>query len=197
MACAGLKSSEKIFKSQMEEDNPTKRAVQMAQAMMSFAEECVFDDDCSITVKIGIHYGRTIAGIIGHHKPQFSLIGDSVNIANRCCSTAEDGKIALTEGAYEQVLKENLRFDKRKVENKGRGEMVTQVLRREKHNRNIRKPEGNNQAIDRLKSLMTMSIMETETAKNDIYDVPNLNNLDLDEPPKSQAVSAGKLLKFF
>lgn len=30
-------------------------------------------------MKIGIHVGRVIAGLIGHHKPQFSLIGDPVN----------------------------------------------------------------------------------------------------------------------
>ena len=41
--------------------------------------------------KIGIHYGRAISGVIGHHKPQFSLIGDTVNTTSRVCSTGEDG----------------------------------------------------------------------------------------------------------
>ena len=38
-------------------------------------------------LKIGIHRGEVIAGIIGSHKPQFSLIGDTVNVTSRVCST--------------------------------------------------------------------------------------------------------------
>lgn len=38
-------------------------------------------------LKIGIHYGRVIAGIIGYHKPQFSLIGDTINTTSRVMST--------------------------------------------------------------------------------------------------------------
>ena len=40
-----------------------------------------------MVVKIGIHYGYVIAGVIGDHKPQFSLIGDTVNTTSRLCST--------------------------------------------------------------------------------------------------------------
>jgi class 3 adenylate cyclase len=40
----------------------------------------------TVKLKIGIHYGRVMAGLIGYHKPQFSLIGDTVNTASRVCS---------------------------------------------------------------------------------------------------------------
>ncbi|MBK8156696.1 MAG: hypothetical protein IPK55_12210 [Streptococcus sp.] len=32
-----------------------------------------------LRVKIGIHTGPVISGVVGLHKPQFSLIGDTVN----------------------------------------------------------------------------------------------------------------------
>ena len=44
-----------------------------------------------IQIKIGIHYGRVLAGVIGFHKPQFSLIGDTVNTTSRLCSNADSG----------------------------------------------------------------------------------------------------------
>ncbi len=56
-----------------------------------------------IQITIGIHYGRVIAGVIGYHKPQFSLIGDTVNTTSRVCSTGIKGKINLSSAAYELV----------------------------------------------------------------------------------------------
>ena len=47
-------------------------------------------------MKLGIHYGHVIAGVIGYHKPQFSLIGDTVNTSSRVCSTSQPGVIALS-----------------------------------------------------------------------------------------------------
>lgn len=72
----------------------------MAIDMMKYMDEVVIDDGMNLTLKIGVHYGKVIAGIIGYHKPQFSLIGDTVNTTSRCCSTGDKGKIILSEEAY-------------------------------------------------------------------------------------------------
>lgn len=56
-----------------------------------------------MVIKIGIHFGRVIAGVIGLHKPQFSLIGDTVNTTSRVCSTGISGKITISEQSYEQL----------------------------------------------------------------------------------------------
>lgn len=55
-----------------------------------------YGDNKAVILKIGIHYGRVIAGVIGAHKPQFSLIGDTVNTTSRVCSTSEPGIITLS-----------------------------------------------------------------------------------------------------
>ena len=60
-------------------------------------------DDQRLLVKIGIHYGRAISGVIGHHKPQFSLIGNTVNTASRVCSTGMDGVITLSDAAFNEL----------------------------------------------------------------------------------------------
>lgn len=46
-----------------------------------------------------------IAGVIGAHKPQFSLIGDTVNTTSRVCSTGMNGFITLSEQAYNNIGK--------------------------------------------------------------------------------------------
>lgn len=44
-------------------------------------------------MKIGIHYGRVLMGVIGSIKPQFSLIGDTVNTTSRLCAHCPEGLI--------------------------------------------------------------------------------------------------------
>jgi hypothetical protein len=130
MACGGLKSTEREFAGKYEKVNPTRRIVNMAVDMMAFVEECVLDDGSQLTIKIGVHYGRAIAGIIGYHKPQFSLIGDTVNTTSRCCSTGLDGKVTLSDTAYEQVARDGFKFEERVIYAKGKGDMKTYILKR-------------------------------------------------------------------
>ena len=53
-----------------------------------------------LVLKIGIHTGTIIAGVIGYHKPQFSLIGDTVNTTARVCSTGVEGAITISQQAF-------------------------------------------------------------------------------------------------
>lgn len=67
-----------------------------------------------LKIKIGIHHGSVVIGVIGYHKPQFSLIGDTVNQTSRHCSTADPGQIILSEVAYKYLPKYPLSaFDKK------------------------------------------------------------------------------------
>ena len=104
MACAGLKACEIGIPESILSIEKTKRSIKLAMEMSSYAKQQSWGDEGKpLIVKIGIHYGRVIAGVIGHHKPQFSLIGDTVNTTSRVCSTGEDGKITISEEAYRNV----------------------------------------------------------------------------------------------
>ena len=48
-------------------------------------------------------YAQVLAGVIGFHKPQFSLIGDTVNTTSRICAAAEINKPTLSSQAFHQI----------------------------------------------------------------------------------------------
>lgn len=73
--------------------------IECAVMMMEATNNLKYQDK-QIIIKIGINYGNVMAGVIGQHKPQFSLIGDTVNTTSRVCSISEPGRISLTESAF-------------------------------------------------------------------------------------------------
>jgi adenylate cyclase len=76
-------------------------------------------------IRIGIHTGPLVAGIVGVKKFQYDIWGDTVNTASRMESSGEVGRVNVSETTY-KLLKDDvsLRFTFRgKVEAKGKGEM--------------------------------------------------------------------------
>lgn len=54
-------------------------------------------------LRIGIHSGPVIAGIIGHKKRSFDIWGDTVNTASRMETTGEAGKVNISSETYKLV----------------------------------------------------------------------------------------------
>ncbi len=54
-------------------------------------------------IRIGVHMGPLVAGIIGTKKMSFDVWGDTVNIASRAEQMAEPGHINITEVLYNEV----------------------------------------------------------------------------------------------
>ena len=79
-------------------------------------------------LRIGLHSGSVVAGIIGISKFSYDLWGDTVNIASRMESNGLPGKIQVTAGTYER-LKEQFVFEERgQILVKGKGKMLTYWL---------------------------------------------------------------------
>jgi class 3 adenylate cyclase len=57
-------------------------------------------------MRIGIHTGPIVAGIVGIKKWQYDIWGDTVNIASRMESNSVEGRINLSETTYELVKEE-------------------------------------------------------------------------------------------
>ncbi|CAD8085670.1 unnamed protein product [Paramecium primaurelia] len=127
MASAGLKACEQEL-AYLSEIEPVQRALNLAEMMIIYIRSKLWGHQSQALIgKIGIHYGRAISGVIGFHKPQFSLIGDTVNTTSRVCSTGQEDKITLSERAFEQLKNDKIEFEVRYVEMKGLGQKPTYV----------------------------------------------------------------------
>jgi class 3 adenylate cyclase len=72
-------------------------------------------------IRIGIHTGPVVAGIVGVKKYAYDIWGDTVNLAARMEQNSEAGKINISENTYELVKD---RFDctyRGKIEAKHKG----------------------------------------------------------------------------
>jgi ligand-binding sensor domain-containing protein/class 3 adenylate cyclase len=82
-----------------------------------------------LELRIGIHTGGVIAGVIGKNKFSYDLWGDTVNVASRMESHGETGKIHCSEDVY-HLLSERYVFEQRGViDIKGKGLMTTYFLK--------------------------------------------------------------------
>ena len=55
-------------------------------------------------MRVGIHSGPVVAGIVGVKKFQYDIWGDTVNTASRMESSGEVGKVNISEATYRLVV---------------------------------------------------------------------------------------------
>ncbi|WP_296703869.1 adenylate/guanylate cyclase domain-containing protein, partial [Algoriphagus sp.] len=83
-----------------------KDVVLAAREMMEFVNTKVDDNLTRFEMRIGIHTGPIVAGIVGIKKWQYDIWGDTVNIASRMETNSVPGKINLSETTYELIKDE-------------------------------------------------------------------------------------------
>jgi class 3 adenylate cyclase len=82
----------------------------------------------ALDLRVGMHTGPAVAGVIGIKKFIYDVWGDTVNTASRLESHGVPGRIQVTRGAYER-LRGRFAFEPRgEVELKGKGRVETWLL---------------------------------------------------------------------
>lgn len=104
------------------------QAAAFAFAMHNELRRFVAETGYPISMRIGMHSGPVVAGIIGTRKFVYDLWGDTVNIASRMESHGQAGKIHCSETVFEQ-LSGIYKFERRgAIDIKGKGKMDTYFL---------------------------------------------------------------------
>jgi len=86
------------------DDRHAERVVGAAREISAFMRERVAERGSgSFNIRIGIHSGPVVAGIVGVKKFAYDVWGDTVNTAARLEQTGEPGKINISQRTYELV----------------------------------------------------------------------------------------------
>jgi len=110
-------------------------ALQLLETMRDFVVNIPSDlgdtdwikDMKDIEIRIGIHTGEVVAGIIGKNKYTYDLWGDAVNIASRMESNSEPGRIHISEEFAKSIesYQEFSLIPRGEITIKGKGNMNT------------------------------------------------------------------------
>jgi len=103
--------------------NAIKASIEMQEFMRDLSQQRKQQGRQFFEIRVGIHTGPVIAGVVGHSKFQYDIWGDTVNIAARMEQNSEAGKINISQATY-NFVKESYRCTHRgKIRAKNIGEV--------------------------------------------------------------------------
>ena len=78
-------------------------ALEIIEFINAFQKEATANNDCYFDIRIGIHSGPLVAGVVGHKKFAYDIWGDTVNTAARMEQNSETNKINLSSDTFRLV----------------------------------------------------------------------------------------------
>ncbi|HRG59245.1 MAG TPA: adenylate/guanylate cyclase domain-containing protein [Bacteroidia bacterium] len=119
MAASGLPTP-----NQTHAEDMVNAALEMRNFMLTHKNSSSNDSSNNFfEIRIGIHTGNVVAGIVGIKKFQYDIWGDTVNTASRMESSGEAGKVNISETTY-ALVKNKFNCEYRgKIKAKNKGEI--------------------------------------------------------------------------
>lgn len=112
--------------------------VEMALDLCAEVERFRQENGIDLAIRVGLHTGPVIAGVIGSRKFSYDVWGDTVNLASRMESHGVAGRVQVT-GTVKDRLHDRYVFEKRgPIDIKGKGPMTTYLVHA--HRRDHRAP---------------------------------------------------------
>ena len=108
-------------------DDHAARVIDLGLAMIDVAAN---EDDglAGLQLRVGVHSGPVIGGVIGHDKVAFDIWGETVNMASRLESHGVPNRVHLTEATLELVRDRYEAEPLGSVELKGYGPIETYAI---------------------------------------------------------------------
>jgi class 3 adenylate cyclase len=99
------------------------RAVRFGLDIQRATEELGTELQMPLRVRVGIHTGPLVAGVIGRDKLAYDLWGDTVNVASRMESQGLPGRVQISEATAQRLTTEVGLEPRGTIEVRGRGPM--------------------------------------------------------------------------
>jgi adenylate cyclase len=84
-------------------EDAVRAALEMQQYMQNWKKEKISRGEPYWELRVGIHTGSVIAGVIGKHKFAYDIWGDAVNVASRMESSGEAWQVNISQQTYDRV----------------------------------------------------------------------------------------------
>ena len=104
-------------------ENHAFQCIEAAKQMFRYLEERNSQHDIQWNMRVGIHTGTVVAGVVGKKKYAYDLFGDTVNTANRMETNGEVGKINISESTYELIKGKYNCVHRGQINAKGKGNL--------------------------------------------------------------------------
>jgi class 3 adenylate cyclase len=98
-------------------------AIEIQQFMQQHLNQRKTENKEPFEIRIGVHTGSVVAGIVGVKKFAYDIWGDTVNTASRMESSGEAGKVNISGSTYELVKDKFVCTHRGKISAKGKGEI--------------------------------------------------------------------------
>jgi adenylate cyclase len=93
-----------VFGAPLEYEDHAVMAVRTGLALLELLDSFNWRTGQNLQMRIGIHTGMVMAGVVGKERMQFDVFGDNVNIASRFESSGEKGRVNVSRETYAATL---------------------------------------------------------------------------------------------
>ena len=100
-----------------------KAAIAIRNFMIQYANQRKAEGKNPLAIRIGIHSGSVVAGVVGKRKFAYDIWGDAVNTASRIESSGQVGKINISQTTYNLIQNYFDCTSRGKIKAKNKGEI--------------------------------------------------------------------------